>query len=148
VAKNWVLLQDLDGGMFLNGYSAIRLRDVKRVTEEEEDSFPARALRIRGEALHVPEDIDITSTRSLISSAATRFRLITVHNEMDDPSVCFIGWPMRVSDKSLRLQEVTPEAEWDGEVSKWPLSDITRVDFGGRYEDALLTVGGEAPPSA
>jgi len=34
---------------------------------------------------------------------------------------------------------------WDKEPTKHLLSEITRVDFGGGYEEALHLVGGPAP---
>ena len=40
------------------------------------------------------------------------------------------------------LLEINPDASWDAEPREYRLRDITRVDFGGDYEDALHLVGG------
>src|SRR5437868_5328676 len=86
-AKKWFLLHVLDPGMFLNGYTALRVADVKQVTEYADDSFPARALGVRDERRDVPDAIDLTSTKSLLSSAGSLFRLVAVHDEEDDPTI-------------------------------------------------------------
>lgn len=70
---------------------------------------------------------------------------ITIHPEDDDPDVCFVGAPVALGDRSLRLLEVTPRAVWNSRPTKHRVEDITRVDVGGRYEQALLSVAGPAP---
>jgi len=42
------------------------------------------------------------------------------------------------TDLSVRA----PGAEWDVELETYRLSEITRIDFGGDYEDALNLYGG------
>jgi hypothetical protein len=36
-------------------------------------------------------------------------------------------------------------AEWEGEPTTYALSEITRIEFGGGYEEAIALVGGQAP---
>ncbi len=52
-----------------------------------------------------------------------------------------VGW----GKKSVRLLEVTPQAEWDEATTKWTFASLSRVEFGGGYEEALYEVAG-APP--
>jgi hypothetical protein len=47
-----------------------------------------------------------------------------------------------VSESHLLLHEIGPNALWYKKPSKMLLSEITRVDFGGGYEEALHLVGG------
>jgi hypothetical protein len=42
----------------------------------------------------------------------------------------------------VSLLEIGPDAAWDNESETYRLSEITRVDFGGDYEEALHLVGG------
>jgi hypothetical protein len=42
----------------------------------------------------------------------------------------------------VTLLEIGPDATWDGRLESYQLSEITRVDFGGDYEDALHLIGG------
>ena len=43
------------------------------------------------------------------------------------------------------LLEIEPGAIWEQVPTQCSLKQITRVDFGGGYEDALHLVGGEPP---
>jgi hypothetical protein len=45
----------------------------------------------------------------------------------------------------MSLLEINPDATWDDTPSEYRLSEITRVNFGGDYEDALYLVGGSPP---
>ena len=148
VGKKWFLLHVMNPEMFLNGYTALRIRDVKRVRRLADDGFPAQALSLAGETREVPEGVDLASTKALLLTAAASFRLVTIHIEEVDPSVCFVGSPASASEKKLRLLEISPGAEWDRKPTVWALRSISRVDFGGRYKTALQAVGGEAPGNA
>jgi hypothetical protein len=56
--------------------------------------------------------------------------------------VCFIGHPVRFTSRSVHLLGITPQAQWEVNPEKWAFADVTRVDFGGRYEEALALIGG------
>jgi hypothetical protein len=148
VGKKWCLIHHFHPEFFLNGYTALRLSDVERVKEFDSDSFHAQAARQTGQVRHVPEGLDLSSTKALLTTARTAFPLITIHIEKDDPDVCFVGVPVSVSDRSLRFLEISPRAEWKTKASVWSLGEITRVDVGGTYETALHAVGGDPPDNA
>jgi hypothetical protein len=42
----------------------------------------------------------------------------------------------------VSLLEIGPDAVWDKEPSEIRLGEITRIEFGGGYEEALHLVGG------
>jgi hypothetical protein len=147
LGQAWVLLAVLDHSIYLNGYAALRLGDVSRVAlRGGPDSFVGRALAARGEWPPVSVDVDLGSVAELVRTAAEVATLVTLHIEEDDPTVCFIGRPVRFTSRSVRLLEITPQAEWEDRPNKWAFADVTRVDFGGRYEEALALIGG-APPA-
>ena len=144
-SDEWMLLHGVNDGIFLDGYIGIRLRDVRSVKVYAADSFVARALAHFGDRPKRPRGIDLNSRESLIETAGRRFPLIAIHREKADPTVCFIGTPASVGAKNLRLLEVDPNARWATEPTKWAMKDITRVDFGGRYEAALHAIAGTSP---
>jgi hypothetical protein len=142
IGAEWLLLQNLDPGMFLDGHVSLRVRDIRRVKPLPSGSFAARALQHYGDRPRMPGRVDLSSTRTLIESSSRRFPLVTIHVERRDPSVCYIGVPVDVNSRTLRLREITPDADWENEPRSYRLADVTRVDIGGRYERALLAVGG------
>ena len=145
VGTEWLLLHRLNPDIFLDGHAALRVRDVRTVKVLSSTSFAARALKHYGDEPQGPGRVDLTSLRSVIESLSRRFPLITIHTELRDPAVCYVGVQVGITPKGLRLREITPEARWEDEPTTYPLSDITRVEIGGRYEDALLAVVGRPP---
>jgi hypothetical protein len=146
LGQAWVLVAVLDPNMYLNGFAALRLADVKRVERRGgPDSFAGKALAARGEWPPHGADVNLDDLAELIRSAAAVAPLVTLHIEAADPDVCFIGRPVGFTRRWVHLLQISPEAEWDVEPARWEFTEVTRVDFGGRYEEALSRVGGPPP---
>src|SRR5689334_3098387 len=79
IGAKWLLVQNLDPGMFLDGHIALRVRDIRSVRPSPSASFAARALKHYGDKARMPGRVDLTSTRTLIESASRRFPLVTIH---------------------------------------------------------------------
>jgi hypothetical protein len=142
--ERWVLLHLVTPhGFSLDGYVALRAVDIKSCKPwgAKNGSFPSRCLQYFGEIPVVPQGIDLSRTHRLIVSAAARWPLLTLFVEADDPEVCFVGQPVSVSSRHLRLLPISPAAEWQEEPIRFDLRDVTRIQFGGRYEEALYALG-------
>src|SRR5262245_44793069 len=146
IGREWVLLALLDPNIYLDGHTAVRIRDVAKVSRRGgPDTFVGRALAARGEWPPVAVDVNLDSVADLIRTASDAAPLVTLHVEEYDTTVCFIGRPVRFGKRSVRMQEITPEATWRAQPTRWAFADVTRVEFGGRYEQALTIVGGASP---
>ena len=73
--------------------------------------------------------------------------LVTIHREQKDAEMCSIGRIVGIDRDRVSLLEINPDATWEKKPTDYRLSEITRVNFGGDYEDALAIVGG-GPPQA
>ena len=71
------------------------------------------------------------------------FPLVAIHRERVNPDVCWIGRVTGVDRGRVSLLKIDPDASWDAEPKEYRLNEITRVNFGGDYENALHLVGGE-----
>jgi hypothetical protein len=142
----WLLLAVLDDAIVLDGHAALRLKDVRRIGRRGNGEMAQQALTLRGQWPPMPPavPVDLDSVDGLLTSLMAQ-PVITVHPEHDDPDVCFVGAPVGLENDVLRLLELTPRAVWTRRPTKHRVDDITRVDVGGRYEDALLSVAG--PPA-
>lgn len=121
--------------MRLNGYTALPLAEIckARLLENE---FVHRALRMK-EMRAVPQpDILLLDFPGLLSSANTVFPLVTIHPENKWPGTCHIGRVERVTKNSVTLFEIDAQAQWAGSGT-YRFKDITRVDFGDGYAEAL-----------
>ncbi len=104
-------------------------------------AFYERALVQRGESWPKLGRIDLSSFRTVVAHAARRFPLLTLHFERKSPDLCCIGRPLRMTARTATFLTIGPDALWDHDdllTIAW--ADITRVDFGGAYEEALALV--------
>ncbi|MFB9631127.1 hypothetical protein [Nonomuraea helvata] len=148
VGRKWVLLHTISDEIRLDGYSAIRLRDIRHATRSGwKGAMTAhRAITLREEHPQPLPDIDLDYTKGLIETLTTAFPLVAVYIEKLDPHVCHIGRARGITrNKRLRLQEIGPAADWALTPSTNRTTDITRFDVSGGYIDALHAVGGDPP---
>jgi hypothetical protein len=137
------LLNVLDSDFYLNGFTVIRNSDVTSYrTYDDKDYFLNRALRLKSIKPKRKPGVDLISWKTLLLSAQKLFPLITIHREAISNEVCYIGKLVSITDKTFTLYDIDPDAEWDRPYRR-RLSDLTKVDFGGGYEDALWRVAKE-----
>ena len=128
-----------------NGFEVVRRVDLRRVRLDPYPAFHARALSARGLRLPRLGGIRVTSFREAIADAARRFPLVAVHRERIRRGACLIGRPYPNSAERFSLLTVDPDATWDPVPVQLLYRDVTRVDFGGGYEEALHLVAGPPP---
>jgi len=120
----------------LNGYSVVRRRDVRKLKIERKDAFMIRALHLKNIAPSKPSGVSLAGWPVLLESLTREFPLFTIHQEWLDSEVCFVGRLATVSVRTFGLKEIDPDARWNRSRS-YKFKDLTKVDFGGGYEDAL-----------
>ena len=136
----------IDDGLRFNGFSVLRIEDVSHVElPHERAAFVESALRLRGEEIEEAPDLDLASMAAAIRTAGRIAPLVTLHTETTAEGVCQIGSVRGVDGTNVRLIAIDPDADWEDEISTIPVEDVTRIDFGGAYEEALLLVGGPCP---
>lgn len=149
VGRKWLLLAKLPD-VRVDGFVAVRIRDIQRVQVSPCDQLSRRLLESTGAwppaGPNAPIDLDRTSR--LVQTSYAHAGLLNIQVEGVDPEVALIGSPSLDGKKWVVLDEVTSESEWDGSVSRWRRSEITRVEFSGSYESDLLLVAGPPPPRA
>lgn len=143
LGRQWCVLLVVGGSVVFDGYKTIRLKDVAALTAPAPyAALVEKVLRKRKLRRPASVELDPSSTAALLRSANASYPLVTVYREITDPDVCHIGRVISTSRTSVTLHEIGPAAIWDEELLSYPLTEITRIDFGGLYEDALWLVGG------
>lgn len=134
----------VDKGIRLDGFNCLRYSDVTSADlPAPYAGFMERVLELRGHRVADSFPVDLTSIGTLIRTAGRAYPVVTLHLESIDPEVCYIGKVLSVSDDEVSIRSIDPGGEWDDDVDSYALSDISRVDFGGAYEEALVLAGGE-----
>ena len=133
-----ILFNVLDMDTFrLNGYSAIRLEDVKDYRDFNKDKFWLnRAARLFKLSPVRPRGILLSSVREFLASVSKRYTLITLHPERVKPDICYIGSLLTMTEATFTIDDLDFNAEWTGS-RRLKFTDITRFDFDSGYEKAL-----------
>jgi hypothetical protein len=140
------LLALVGDNLRFNGFNCIRYRDVRELeVPARYAAFAESALKLRGQVIPRPPKVKLGSTSELLTTAGRAFPIITIHRENVDSDICQIGRVVAVEKDKVELLEINADAHWDSRPLGYKTREITRVDFGGSYEDALMLVGG--PPS-
>jgi hypothetical protein len=146
LSDSLILFHTLDMDMFrLNGYTALRDEDISHYrgfTKAEYWQF--RAVR----RFHLkpvrPVGISVASLPELLMSVSQHYPLITLHPEKKKPDVCYIGSLVSMTEHTFIIEDLDCNGEWSG-PRRMKFSDITRVDFGGGYEEALSVTAPKQP---
>ncbi|MBC8028707.1 MAG: hypothetical protein H7Z16_01235 [Pyrinomonadaceae bacterium] len=122
----------------LNGYSVIRNDDVSlyAVYDRPDYYYKSRVLRLKGIRPEPQPSISLESFSDLLVSIDKLYPLLTIYREEIDNEVCFIGRLSGMTLKTFTLYEIDECAEWIGPC-RYRLADITRVEFGDGYDEAL-----------
>jgi len=141
-----LLFHVLDTDTFrLNGYSAIRTADMKDYRDFNKDNFwQNRAARHFKLSPVRPAGISLTSVPELLATISERYLLITIHPERSKPGICYIGPLLSMTEATFTIDDLDCNAEWTG-PRRFKFSDVTRVDFGGRYQEALAVTAPKRP---
>ena len=138
------LFASIGEDMRFDGFQCPLISAVRRLhVPDPHAEFVVAALRKRGQKVPRKPKVNLESLAELLKSANKLFPLIAIHRERVDPEVCEIGRVVEITKSHLQLHEIGPDADWDEELTKIRLKEMTRVEFGGGYEEALHLVGGE-----
>ena len=132
-----ILLHLLEWNTFtLNGFVVIRVQDINRQRIfNKRNYWQNKAAEVkRLKPIH--PSISISSLEEAIVSASKAFELITIEKELVADGKMWIGKLAEITKKTLVIHGLNPNAEWV-KKSKFNLSEITCIGFGGGYETAL-----------
>lgn len=135
LSDSWVLLHLVDGSVaVLNGYTAVRLTDISRFNVDE--GFMDEYLRLRGMRSEKQPPIELQDLSALLLSVSKNYPLFMIHCERVEPGIGFVGQIEKLTKRNLHLKKFDSKAKWI-DTEKFKLKNITRVDFGDGYGEAL-----------
>jgi hypothetical protein len=149
IGDDWVLLRGMDNDLSVDGWSAVRIRDIHSIdslSRREHRDVQSRVL----EALDqwppkAPTVCLVNDLNGVIRTAQGVSALVAVHREASRPDSLWIGVTRAVDDENLTLTELDAAGEWDATNSVFDTDDVTRVDFDTNYIRNLTLVMGDVP---
>ena len=146
IGKKWVVLQRLSYRIAFEGWQLLRLKDIQAVSiDPDADCFEVKALKARALWPPTTPELHLDDVVGALQSAASATTVISVFDEFDRPDVCWIGAVTSVDESKLQLLEVNTRGGWARKARSFDPADVTRLEFGGGYEEALSLVAGPPP---
>ncbi|MCB2153992.1 hypothetical protein KQI84_03845 [bacterium] len=142
-SPKWLLLKLVSDDILANGYSAELVSTLKSIKRARNGEFVRKALELRSQSWPHEDEvgrIKLTSKRGVIESALEFFPLVSVHPLRTAPDILFIGREPSFSDGEMDWREISIQGEMDDGLRWHRMKPITRIDFGGLYEQALWDV--------
>ena len=141
VNPRFLVMQVVDESFHLDGYSVLPIEDIDRYRVAEEQDDMTRYVLINR---YGPEYLDSTVIEqmnledfSFLKQVHKHYPLISVHRGYISDTKFSVGRIVRVEEDFSLLHEVSTEACWIDGLMKFDYDDVTRIDFGGAYEEAL-----------
>jgi len=148
VTRRWVAVELLDGP-YPDGITFVRPKHVTRVCQDGGWRYTQRVLAGVGhQPRHValPED---ARTRDVLEIASAISPMIAFHLEHEEDTPMMVGHVFALGDDELELRFIDSEGAWEHpEVRVFGYGEVTRIDVGSRYVEALATYGDPAPEDA
>jgi hypothetical protein len=142
IGPQFFLIALISDGIRPNGFQCYRWSDVRKLQVPDKYArFHEAVLKKRGLRFPKKPTVDVRTLPRLLLTANKAFPLVTIHQEKKERSACWIGRVVDLGKGRVTLLEIGPGASWDHELHTYRLSEITRVDFGGDYENALYLIG-------
>ncbi len=139
LSGDYVIINLLDGGVFINGFSVVRIGDIRqyRILVEHQ-RLATYALALKKERIAVVKRTFVNLS-DIIRWFMNIYPLITIHRENIDREHCYVGSVKLLTDMTICIKKISPNGVWQG-VEQIRLQDITRIDFGQKYEESLWMV--------
>ena len=141
IGPRFFLMATFGDGLRFDGFQCLRPLDVRALSVPSPHYKVVEAvLRKRRQRIPRKPRVDLSSLEALLMTANKTFSLVTIYRENVNPEVCHIGRVVDACKQTVSLLEIGPDALWDEEATLYSLNEITRVDFGGDYEEGLSIV--------
>jgi len=138
VSEERVLVAVISDDVLPSGFSVLRLEDITLVRwgRGKLKAWQAALAPLMDDFVWRPQ-VDLTDWESVITSAARAACIVTLFRENLDSDMCYIGRNLQIESGVVRAEEISTEGALDGHFALL-VRDLTRVDYGGSYEKALL----------
>ncbi len=142
LSNKWVLLEVIEGDpLVFDGYQTVRLADITLC--KMDNSFVSEYFQRREVFPRTQPKVDLTDLHSLLPGVSKDYAMFVIECERVEPGICFIGVAEGLTKRSLWMKKFSSNAKWI-DTEKFKLKDITSINFGGGYVNALIWMDTQA----
>ncbi|KRE40261.1 hypothetical protein [Knoellia sp. Soil729] len=144
LTHDWVVMHEIDDGVYLDGLLMMRVRDISTVIDGH-NGYVDRALRGLGQSVAEFACPDKATVRDLVVAAAGLHQLSVFALGDEDEEQLMVGRLIKVGKKRVRHHFLRPDGTWAADVDRWRYEQVSSIHIGGRYLDALAQFGDPYP---
>ena len=142
VGREWALLAQTRDGGFPDGFVAIRIADVVRVSKDQ--SFESRfAQTLRTWPPNAPTGVDLDSVEGVLRTLPRPGEIFGIERGYEAAGCLQIGRFARNTRKRLWIREVRPDATWESVDTGYRMKSVTAVTVRDSYITALSSMACE-----
>ena len=141
--KDFLLLEHYNNDGLYNGIIVFRRSDITRIKWDNNEINSARNLLNAHPDEKKIAAIKIDSIQSVLETIDKTYKHITVNIQNIDNGMCIIGEIKEMDKSTIVVHEFGPKKSLDRGTCMFSISDITRVDAGGIYENGILKTNGK-----
>ena len=119
-----------------DGYTIVELDDITFLRWGTDNLLGWEKVLRGPEGDDMAKELDLSNWWAAIEVARAKAALITFHRERLDSTVCYISDRFQFSDLSVIGRQITTDGQRNGSFALRS-EDLTRIDFGARYESGL-----------
>lgn len=132
------------------GYTALRIADVKRVRSGEHERFWQAMFRGEGlmERVGLPYEVPLDDFRSLLAALHGRGQHLIIECEdrrTPDDDEFFIGRIIDLGDETVSIRYFDPMGRWDEKPCVIDYGDITKIQFDTPYINTITKYLEDSP---
>lgn len=140
VSKTYVLLAVVGHRAAYDGLTVIRQADITQMVWAT-DTLVAWGQQVQPLDRPTLGSTQLDTWESIIVAAAREWAVVSLHLEAHDGTTSYSVRNVSVARGLVVAERITPEGVADGHLAV-PTDRITRIDFGGSYEAALMRILG------
>jgi hypothetical protein len=136
----FLLLEHYNDDGLYNGIIILRRQDITRIRWDNNDINSISKILQRHEHIEQLADINIDSIENILNSVNKAFNHINIKIQNIEPDWSIIGQVQDMDKKTIIIKEFGTMKSLDRATLMLSISDITRIDAGGIYENNLLKI--------
>jgi hypothetical protein len=135
-SAKFVLIEVVGDDIRHDGYAVVETDDVTFLRWGTDQLLGWQRILRGPNGADLASEADLSNWWGVIETARSNSQLVTFHRERLDSSTCYISDEFRFSDTLVVGRQISTDGQRNGNFAL-KSDDLSRVDFGARYEDGL-----------
>lgn len=145
LAAEWVLLACLRDGGYLDGYTVLKIADIRTVKADKR-FVPFLQAHQSWPPARPAGPVDLTEPARFLKDIAQAAPVMALYREARRPNMFTVGTPVEWGRKSAWILGIDPDMTWRDYMTEFKFKHLTRIDFSDDYTRAVRELAGPLPP--